>query len=93
MSGVASLTAEGIAMRQILGTAVPLTFADVLRRTAIRLGFCTFPYLLMAYAVYFFWADKRFFNGLGYVLILAIPALGLAIDLRRLLAARPRNDD
>ncbi|WP_165247877.1 hypothetical protein [Paludisphaera soli] len=66
----------------------PRTFRDVLRRMAVRLGFCSIPYLVIA-CLFAAFGDDRLFSGLGFWwCVVAISTAGLLIDLVRLRCVR-----
>lgn len=67
---------------------VPTTKTDLLSRLAVRLGYCTLPYLALAWSWSFFYGDDRFFRGLSLWLVVLVPVVGLALDLWRLKQTR-----
>ena len=70
---------------------IPTTWADVWRRSSIRLGCCSVPYLALAW----FWSlyrDDRLFHGFVFwTCVILIPGLGLVLDFWRL--TQVRNDE
>ncbi|AMV36753.1 hypothetical protein [Planctomyces sp. SH-PL62] len=66
----------------------PRSSRDILRRTAVRLGFCSIPYLAIA-AIFAAFGDDRSLRGFGFWLcVVAVPSAGLLIDLVRLWRVR-----
>lgn len=58
------------------------------RRTAVRLGFCSIPYLVIAWSFAYF-VDDRLIRGFWYwYMVVGIPAGGLLLDLWRLRRTR-----
>jgi hypothetical protein len=67
---------------------VPTTAADVSRRTAVRVGLCSVPYLLIAWTFAAF-VDHRLLKGFAYwFCVFIIPGGGLLLDLWRLRRTR-----
>ena len=71
---------------------LPTTRPDVLRRSAVRIGLCAVPYLVLAW-LWSAYRDDRLFHGWGFWLcVVAIPLLGLVVDLWRLRQTRNRDN-
>ena len=63
---------------------IPTTPTDLLRRCAVRIGFVTVPYLVLAW-LWSYYRDDRLFHGFWFWLcVVVIPALGLLVDSWRL---------
>ena len=70
---------------------IPTTKTDLLRRSALRIGFCTGPYLVIAW-LWSSYRDDRLFHGFGFWwCVVLIPVLGFAVDLWRLKQTRNRD--
>jgi hypothetical protein len=70
---------------------IPTTKTDLLRRCAVRIGFCTVPYLMLAW-LWSAYRDDRLFHGFWFWwCVVLIPALGLVVDLWRLKQTRNRD--
>ena len=66
-----------------LSTAI--TKQEVLRRSAVRLGFLTVPYLMLAWLWKRYTGEDVFFHGfLFWFAVILIPGMGFALDLWRL---------
>ncbi len=73
--------------------SVPLTKRDVLRRTAMRLGFGTVLYLLLAWAWLIIRGDNVLFHGFWFwYAVVLIPGLGLLLDMWRLKSVSKFDD-
>lgn len=71
----------------------PISKADLLRRSAIRLGCCTLPYLLLAFWLRAFNGNDVLFHGFWFwFAVILVPGLGLAVDVSRL-PADPKPSD
>lgn len=65
--------------------------ADLVRRCATRVGFCTVPYLVLA-LLWSAYRDDRLLHGLGFWLcVVVIPLAGLLVDAWRLQQTRIRE--
>jgi hypothetical protein len=63
---------------------VQTTKWDLLKRSAVRVGFCAAPYFLLAW-LWSVYRDDRFFHGWWFWwCVVLIPGLGLALDVWRL---------
>jgi hypothetical protein len=63
---------------------IPITRTDLLRRSAVRLGFFTLLYLVLAW-LWSVYRDDRLFHGFSFwFAVVLVPGLGLAVDLWRL---------
>jgi len=58
-----------------------LTAGDVVRRTAVRLGLCAAPYLLVAEAFSYFGDDRLFLGTPFWCCVVAVPLAGFLVDL------------
>jgi hypothetical protein len=72
--------------------SIPISKVDVLRRSAIRLVFCTLPYLALAWLWSLKGNDVLFHGFWFWYAVVLIPGLGLAFDLARPWAAAKPND-
>ncbi len=62
---------------------IPTTKWDLLKRSAIRIGFCAVPFLLFAW-LWSVYRDGRFFHGWWFWwCVVLIPGLGLSLDVWR----------
>ena len=67
---------------------LPTSPADVLRRTATRVGYCALPFLLLASADSH-WGDGRLLRSFWFTFcVFVVPLAGLAVDLRLLRRTR-----
>lgn len=77
-----------IALRR-LRLFVPTSVFDVIHRSAIRIGFCGLPYLLIAHWSSAVLENERLLNSWGYWwCVVAIPVGGFLLDLWRLQRTR-----
>ena len=72
--------------------SIPISKADVFRRSVIRLGFCTLPYLALAWLLSLNGNDVLFHGFWFWYAVILIPGLGLAFDLARPWATTKPND-
>ena len=69
---------------------LPLTKAALLRRSGIRIGFCTLPYLALAWLLQALNGNDVLFHGFWFwAAVVIVPDLGLALDLSRLPDSTP----
>lgn len=62
----------------------PTTKIDLLRRSAVRLGIVSVPYLVMAWLCLHYGGDGEFLHGWWFwFAVVVIPGVGLALDLCR----------
>ncbi len=70
----------------------PLSKADLLRRSGIRLGCCTLPYLVLASLLWALDGNDVLFRGFWFwSAVILVPGLGLALDLSRLPDPTPND--
>lgn len=68
----------------------PITKAELLRRSGIRIGFCTLPYLALAWLLQTLNGNDVLFHGFWFwAAVVVVPGLGLALDLSRLPDSTP----
>ena len=72
--------------------SIPISKAELFRRSAIRLGFCTLPYLALAWLFSLKGNDFLFHGFWFWYAVVIIPGLGLAFDLARPWAIVKPND-
>jgi hypothetical protein len=66
-----------------------MTKIDLLRRSGIRLGCCTLPYLALAWMLQEFAGNDVLFHGFWFwFAVVLVPGLGLVIDVIRWRADR-----
>ena len=72
---------------------IPTTKWDLLRRSAIRIACCAVPYLLLTRLLSIFQDDGLFHGWWFFWCVVAIPGVGLALDVWRLMQARGVEQD
>ena len=71
---------------------IPLTRAALLRRSGLRIGFGTIPYLALACLLQALDGNDVLFRGFWFwAAVVVIPGLGLALDLSRLPDSTPSD--